>query len=124
MARLVPLLFATAAAINLIPIVGAFSAGRLEALYGFPVEHANLEIVLRHRAVTIALVGALLAAAVVRPTLRRVASVLGLTSMSTFVAFVALVGDANAALLRVLYVDLVGIGALLMATILERRRIA
>ena len=72
MARLVPLFFAIAAVINLIPIVGALSSSQLESLYGFPIADANLEIVLRHRGVTIALVGSLLAAASTRCLMRRV----------------------------------------------------
>ena len=124
MNRLVAALFAVAALINLIPIVGALSAGHLESLYGFPVEHPNLEIVLRHRGVTIALVGALLAAAVVRPGLRSAAAVVGLTSMGTYVIFVGLVGDANEALMRVLYVDLVGLVSLAAGAFLERNRVA
>ncbi|MEM9175482.1 MAG: phosphopantetheine adenylyltransferase [Myxococcota bacterium] len=124
MNRLAAACFAIAAVIHLIPILGALSASRLESLYGFPVDAPSLEIVLRHRAVTIALVGALLAVAVVRPELRGLAGLVGLASMGTYVLFVLLVGDANAALLRVLYVDLVGIVVLGAGLTFDRARLA
>ncbi len=121
MKRLVPVLFAVAAVINLIPWVGVVSATQLESLYSIPISDPNLEIVMRHRAVSIGLVGATLAVAVFRPGLRTVAALLGLTSMGAYALVVGLVGEPNAALTRVLHVDLVGLTALAAGFGLDRR---
>ena len=50
------------AVINLLPVSGVVSSGRLRALYGVPVDEPNLLILLRHRAVLFAIVGGLLVA--------------------------------------------------------------
>jgi hypothetical protein len=113
-------LFALVAVVNLVPVVGALSAARLESLYGVAVGEANLEILLRHRALLLAIVGGLLAAAAFHPPLRRAALAAGLASMLSFVVLVGLVGGANPALRRVAAVDLVASLALLAAAGLDR----
>ena len=63
MKRLVSVLYLLAAAGNLLPALGVISAARLEALYGVPIADANLVVLMRHRAVLLGIVGALLAGA-------------------------------------------------------------
>lgn len=36
--------------VNLLPVSGALSKGRLESLYGIAIEDTNLEVLMRHRA--------------------------------------------------------------------------
>lgn len=107
MNRLVSALYLLAGLGNLLPVVGVLSASRLEALYGVAISDPNLLVLMRHRAVLFAIVGALLVAAAFRPVWRVAALAAGLTSMLSFVALAWIAGDSNAELRRVVAVDLV-----------------
>jgi hypothetical protein len=113
-------LFLIVALINLLPGIGVWSATRLESLYGVPLPEANLVILMRHRAVMLAIVGALLAYAALRPPLRPVAVAAGLLSMLSFVA-IAFLGEPNALLRRVAVVDVVASVLLVAAAVLDHR---
>jgi len=106
---------------NLLPVVGVLSAARLEALYGVAIGEPNLLVLMRHRAVLFAIVGALLVAAAFRSAWRAAALAAGLVSMLSFVALAWLVGDVNAELRRVVAVDLVLSAALVVAAALDAR---
>jgi hypothetical protein len=43
--------------INFLPVTGALSGKRIQALYGVAVEDSNSEILMRHRAVLFGIVG-------------------------------------------------------------------
>jgi hypothetical protein len=90
-------------------------AARNAAAYGVAIDDPNLAILLRHRAVLFAIVGGLLAFAVLHPPLRPVALAAGLVSMLSFVAVAYAVGGYNAQLGRVAAVDVVASIALLAA---------
>jgi hypothetical protein len=113
-------LFLVVALINLVPGIGVLSASRLESLYGVPMPEANLVILMRHRAVMLAIVGALLAYAALRPPLRPIAVAAGLVSMLSFVA-IAFLGEPNPLLQRVAWVDIVGSVLLVGAALLDHR---
>ena len=108
-------LFLLVAAVNLLPVAGVLSKARLEGLYGVPIPDADLEILLRHRAVLFAIVGGLLVAAAFHPPLRPAAVAAGLASMLSFVALAFWVGGSNAALRRVALVDVAASLALVAA---------
>ena len=93
--------------VNLAPVSGVLSAGRLEALYGVPLSDPNLMILLRHRAVLFGIVGVLLVTSAFRPHLRTIAFPAALVSMLSFVAVAYLVGNFNAELNRILWIDVV-----------------
>jgi hypothetical protein len=76
-------LILSAGVVNLLPAIGAFSAGRLQSLYGVVIEDPNLAILMRHRAVLFAIVGALLVASAFHPALRPVAFAAGFVSMGS-----------------------------------------
>ena len=95
------------ALVNLAPVLGVLSAERLQALYGIPIAGPDLEILMRHRALLFAVVGALLVAAAFHPPLRGVAVAAGLFSMLSFAALAWGVGGANEALRRVAWIDVV-----------------
>lgn len=101
-------LFLGASVINLLPISGVLSADRLATLYAVSFEDPNSVILMRHRAVLLGLIGALLAAAAFHPPLRPTAVVLGLVSMLSFVLIARLVGGYNAELRRVALADVIG----------------
>jgi len=118
-------LFVIVALVNLLPVSGVLGAARLEALYGMPFQDAGLVLLMRHRAVLFGLVGGLLLAAAMRPTLRPAAATIGLGSMLSFVALALPPGAYGAALQRVFWVDVVAslllILALWLAIRMERR---
>jgi hypothetical protein len=101
-----------AAAINLAPVLGAFAPGRMSAAYGVELGDANLQILMRHRAVLFGLVGGLLVAAAFHPPLRTVGYVVGFSSMVSFLVLAWLVGGYGAEIQRVVAIDGVGIAAL------------
>ena len=117
----ITLLFLLVALINGLPVVGALSAGRMEALYGLPVQDPNLLILMRHRAVLLGIVGALLAFAAFRPALQTVAAVAGFASMLSFIAIAWATPDASPALRRVAAIDVFASLALALALGLRAR---
>lgn len=110
---LVPTMLAVVAVIHFLPVIGVLSAGRIEALYRTPVVDANVEIMLRHRAVLFGLLAAALAWAALDPRWRGVALVGGLVNVASFVVLAVAVGGYNEALRRVVWID-VGAGVLLL----------
>ncbi len=107
------------ALVNLVPMSGALSADRLQALYGVAFEDANLLILMRHRAVLFGIVGGLLIASAFHLPLRPVGFAVGLTSMLSFVLIGWLVGSQNAELGRLATIDLFASVALLGAAVLD-----
>ena len=73
---------------------------------------ANLEILMRHRAVLFGIVGGLLLVAAFHPPLRTLGYAAGFTSMLSFLLVAWLVGGYNAEIERVILVDVGGIAAL------------
>ena len=110
-----------AAAINLAPVAGVFSVDRMSALYGIPIEGADLALLMRHRAFLFGIVGALLTVSAWKTALRPLAAVVGFASMVSFVAIAVLLGDVNESLQRVVVIDLVGIAALGASLLIDRR---
>jgi len=119
MRAIVTVLLLLAAAVNLLPAIGALSTSRLEGLYGVVVQDPNLAILLRHRAVLFAIVAGLLAVAAFHPPLRALAIAAGLISMLSFVAIAGLVGEYNPLLRRVVLVDVAASLALVAAGLLD-----
>jgi len=116
MRQLIRALFILVGFVNLLPVLGVLGTPRLEALYGLRFEGGDLVLLMRHRAVLFGLVGGLLLVAAFVPSLRRVAAVLGLGSMLSFVLLALPPGVHGAAIQRVFWVDLVASAALVLAT--------
>jgi hypothetical protein len=121
MRRVVTALFVVVALVNLLPVSGVLGAARLEALYAMPFEDEGLLLLMRHRAVLFGLVGGLLLAAAVRPTLRPTAATIGLGSMLSFVVLALPPGAHGAALQRVFWVDVAASVMLILALVLTPR---
>ena len=111
----IAVLFAAAGVLNLLPLIGVASAARVDALYGVEVRGADLAILMRHRAVLLAIVGGLLLTAAALPALRWTALIAGLASMGSFIALAGLEGGGNALLRRVVLADWIGCAALVVA---------
>ena len=101
-----------AAAINLAPLLGAFAPERMTALYGVSLDDANLQILMRHRAVLFGLVGGLLLAAAFHAPLRTLGYAAGFVSMVSFLLIAWLVGGYSEEIRRVIRIDVIGIAAL------------
>jgi len=119
MKLLITVLFLGVALVNLAPGFGVLSAQRLERFYGVALADSDLVLLMRHRAVLLAIVGALLAAAAFQPPLRPAAVVAGLVSMLSFVALAAGAGGAGPALRTVAIVDVVAALVLVVAAVLD-----
>ncbi len=111
---LVTAMLLVAALIHLLPLSGVLGAHRLTALYGLPFDEPNLAILMRHRAVLFGMVGMFLAMAAFKPGLQAAALLVGLVSVLSFLALAWSVGGYNAQLARVVLVDLVALGCLLV----------
>ncbi|MEM1231860.1 MAG: phosphopantetheine adenylyltransferase [Pseudomonadota bacterium] len=118
---IVAALFILVGLIHLLPAVGVVSDVRLHALYGVGELSADLSLLLRHRAVLFAILGALLIAAAFLPGLRLIVTATGLLSMLSFVALAHSIGTTNPALLKVLRVDIAASVALLVAAAVHLR---
>jgi len=113
--------------LNLFPIVGVISAEQITGLYGISVVSADLEILMRHRAVMLGLIGCFLLLAAFRPSLQLIAASMGLVSMSSFVILAYVAGDNGDQIGRVVMADIIGSIAaafVLVAAVRKRRNAA
>ena len=110
--------------LNLFPIIGVLSAEHINGLYGIRIESADLEILMRHRAAMLGLIGSFLLLAAFRPSLQMLAASMGLASMSSFVILAYLAGDNGFQIHRVVVADIAGsvAAALIIAIIFRERR--
>lgn len=107
--------------INLAPAVGVVSQTQLFRLYGVAIDNQDLLLMMRHRAVLLGLVGAMLVAAAWLPGLRIAACIVGLISMVSYVALVLASGDVGEPLGRIAVIDGVAIVVLALALALHLR---
>lgn len=103
------LLLVCAAVVNLLPAVAVFSVDRACAVYGLEPVEGDLRLLLRHRGMLFAILGAGLLLAVFRPRLRTAAITVNAVSMAGFLALVPFEQPVGPALLRVAKVDAVGL---------------
>lgn len=113
-------LVVVAALINLAPVLGSFSTERMTAAYGVSLDGADLQILMRHRAVLFGIVGGLLAAAIFHTPIRAAAYVVGFLSMASFLVLAWRVGDYGPSIRRVMIVDAVGLTALAGAVLVDQ----
>lgn len=105
--------------LNLAAVVGVGSAARLASGYGVVIGSPDLEILLRHRAVLLGIVGALLIASAFHPPLRWAAIVGGLVSMISFVLVARGVGGHGSPIGRVAGADIAGAVLLAVGAVAE-----
>lgn len=105
--------------INFLPVLGMLSTARLSRAYAIELNDSNLVILLRHRALLFGIVGGFILYAVVVPDFRVTAMVMAAVTMSGYIFFMRQVGNYNAALRKVMLVDVVGIACLAGAALLN-----
>jgi hypothetical protein len=98
-------LLVAAGLINVLPGAGAVSPAWLRSAYGVDIAGADLETLMRHRAVLLALVGATTAVSAFRPHLRPAAAAACAISFGTFLLLALTTPSLNQQLLRVAHVD-------------------
>ena len=107
--------------LNLVPVIGVLSAEQLTSMYGIGIDSADLETLMRHRAVMLGLVGGFLLFAAFRPVLQVAAASIGLVSMSSFVILACLAGDNGVQIDKVVIADIAGSVAAAIALVLAVR---
>ena len=123
MKKLVAALFIAIGLLNLGPVIGVISADQLTGLYGIDIGTVDLEVLMRHRAVMLGLIGGLLLLAAFRPSLQVLAASIGLVSMLSFVALAYLSGDFGPQINKVVLADIAGsVVAITILFILFRQR--
>lgn len=122
MRYVVPVALLVVALIHAMPSIGVAGAGKLEALYGISVGDANLELLLRHRAVLFGLLAAFLAYATFDPSLHRLALIAALVSVVAFLILAWQIGSTNAAISKLVLADLVALAALIIAAVVHAFR--
>jgi len=114
---LISAMLVVVAIIHLLPLSGVLSGERLSALYGIPVNEANLTILMRHRAVLFGILGAFLLLAAFRPEYQTLAFVAGFVSVLSFFWLTWSAGNYNPKIARVVAADLVALACLIIGTI-------
>lgn len=110
-----------AGVINVLPLIGVVSGAKLQALYGIPFAESNLLILMRHRAVALALTGSFVLASIFVPAWRVPAMLMVLASMVAFIALAWLQGGFNASIRKVALVDTLPVLLLIPAFFLQLR---
>lgn len=104
--------------INFLPVMGLFSVERMESLYGVSIgDDLNLAILMQHRALLFGLVGGFILLAAFVPSFQPAAFILGLVSMLGFILIAWLSGDYNPQILKIIWVDVVGLISLAVAVV-------
>jgi hypothetical protein len=106
------------AVIHLLPISGFFGTERLTSLYGIEIRDANLEILMRHRAILFGILGAFFAYAAFKPALQPMAFIAAFASLASFFFLSVSVGGFSDSIRRVVVADIVASACLLASTLL------
>lgn len=106
---------------NLAPGVAVLSPSRVESLYGVTISDPDTELLLRHRAAILSLVGGGLVTGAFVPTLRPAAQIAAALSMGSYVVLAAAIRGTNPKLKRVVRVDVGAMAALAAAVALDQR---
>jgi hypothetical protein len=121
MRHLISAMLIVVGVIHLLPLSGVLGGGRLQGLYGIPIDEPNLAILMRHRAVLFGLLGVFMLIAAFRPLYQLVALITGFASVLSFLYLAWSVGGYNAAIARVVAADVVALGCLVVAIIAYMR---
>lgn len=108
-----------AGVIHLLPVTGVAGPERLAALYGIDVAGPDLALLMRHRAVVLATLGAFMVFAAFRPGLQRAAIAVGLVSAVSFLWLAWSIGGYNEQVARVVAADVVASVCLVVAAIVS-----
>lgn len=109
--------------INFIPSILAFIPEKISNSYGVDVSNANYELLLRHRAVLLGLVGGLLIYSAITKKNYNLSVVIGLISMVSFLILYKLInGEINPELNKVMKMDVLAIVILVIGFVLYKSK--
>lgn len=108
-AVLLPLSFAVVGVIHLLPVAPVFAPATLQRLYGIAPGDTTLLVLMRHRALLLALVGVLCLSAVWWSPMRPAALLAAAVNIFGFLAFYALYGSPAGALRTIAIGDLIAL---------------
>jgi hypothetical protein len=117
MTLLIKAMLIVAGIIHVLPLPGLMGAAHLERLYGLAFNDPNLLIMMRHRALLFAMLGAFMIYAAFRAELVPLAIIGGLISAAAFIGLAWSVGGYNAAVARIVVADLIAVGCLVVAAV-------
>lgn len=106
------------ALIHLLPISGYFGVERLTSLYDVEISGANMEILMRHRAILFGILGGFLAYAAFRPAMQPIAFLAAFISLSSFFYLTLSVSGFSEAIRKIVIADIVASVCLVGAIIL------
>lgn len=120
MRLLVSVLLLLVGLIHLLPLPGLLGSERLAALYGLDFGDPNLALLMRHRAALFGLLGSGCVIAAFRPSWQGVMLAAAAISAGSFLLLALAGGGYNAAIARVVTVDGVAVGAIVIAAVLRQ----
>lgn len=118
---LVPASLLLGGVIHLLPVSGALGARRLSSLYGVRTDDPSHRVLLRHRAVLFGILGSLLTAAALLPSLRTAAFLAGIVSLVSFLWLAIPVPARTSQITRVIRVDVVTLLVLAVGLVVHLR---
>lgn len=116
---LIGLMLAIVGIIHLLPVAGVLGASNLNSLYGITLDEPNLTILMRHRAALFGILGLFLIYSAFKYKLHWIGLLAGLLSVLSFLFISFEHQPANAAIQRVIMVDLIALGCLILGVILQ-----
>ena len=119
MSKAITLCLVIVGLINFAPVLGVLSAQRLESAYSVSMAGADMEILMRHRALLFGILGAFILFAAFVPAYQTVAMIMAGVSMVGFALLAVSTGGYNESMGRVLMADLAGIVFLLAAAFMK-----
>ena len=108
-------LLALAGVINFLPIIGVLSRTHLEQAYGVVILSNDLELLLRHRAVLLGLIGGVAILGALKAQYFYLAAMIAFISMVSYALLFHLLSIDQNALAKVLYADYAGIALVIGA---------
>ena len=119
MNRIISVLLIFVGIMNLYPAIGVLSADTLAGLYSVTILDTDLQILMRHRAILLGILGSFIIASVFRPHLQESAIIVGLISMVTFIGLVLGTGNYGESIMKVMLADVIGSLALIVVLFLK-----
>lgn len=118
MQKIISTLLLIVGVIHLLPMTGVLGAAKLTELYGVPIQHSDLEILMRHRAVLLGAVGLLLIYSVFDAKVQLVSLIVGVFSVLSFLWLAIGTGNYNSLIKRVVVADVVALVCLIVTAVL------
>ena len=105
--------------VNILPIMVFFDITRVEGLYGVKIEGESLQLLMRHRAILLALLGTALIYSVFKPEFRLPIIIAALVSKFVFIFLTYTTTNVSAEVGKVALIDVVSIGVLVTVLVIE-----